>query len=400
MSKSKSKSKLHSSSKKKRKREDEKPLALTSVGIESNDKQEYFDEKGTTTETIADDNNTDKSSKRNKKQNKKRKKRKIEDKEQHCSSLKEKNSTDYDTNGVTNRAENSPPSLQQETATDRAPSSKKKKRKKKKNNKISEQNSPGKNKDEDVEHFDNTNYNDVINDEVVLEGAMISELFVLIDRKGGKVYSATEQRLENGNRQQIGCLDGNGGVVIFQKTEEKDKDLNSSSNTGGHINGNPSTAFPYEVDPDDHCESPLEAYEDIVPLLQSYSRWIRKESINELSIYDPYFCDGRVARQLNSLGFPEVYNRKEDCYEVWKDPSIYPSYDVFLTNPPYSADHIEMLMKHVTSKKNQNKPWMLLMPNFVHKKDYFQKLTSNAGQLPIYLVPRKRYIYLVSLLSN
>ena len=151
--------------------------------------------------------------------------------------------------------------------------------------------------------------------------------------------------------------------------------------------------FPYKVDPDDHCESPLKAYEDIVLLLKSYGRWIRKESMSQLSIYDPYFCNGRVVYHLESLGFPNVYNRKEDCYQIWKDPSLYPNYDVFLTNPPYSADHIEKLMRHVTSKQNKNKPWMLLMPNFVHKKDYFQQLTTDAGQQPIYLVPRKRYVY-------
>ena len=185
--------------------------------------------------------------------------------------------------------------------------------------------------------------------------------------------------------------------IDLESSSEHSNDDSDSDDKNGDPN-KPSSDFPFEVDPDDHCESPLEAYEDIAPLLQSYGRRIHsgKESSKQLSIYDPYFCNGRVARQLESLGFPEIYNRKEDCYEVWRDSSRYPSYEVFLTNPPYSADHIEKLMQHVTSKNNQNKPWMLLMPNFVHKKDYFQKLTATAGQLPIYLVPKKRYIYLVS----
>lgn len=170
-------------------------------------------------------------------------------------------------------------------------------------------------------------------------------------------------------------------------------DTLNSSNENKDVGNDPSMNFPYDVDPDDHCESPLEAYTDIVPLLDSYRRRIRKQSNDQLSIYDPYFCNGRVARHLESLGFPDVYNRKEDCYKVWKDPSLYPKYDIFLTNPPYSVDHIEKLMHHVTGKQNKNKPWMLLMPNFVHKKDYFQKFTSEAGQLPIYLVPKKRYVY-------
>lgn len=170
---------------------------------------------------------------------------------------------------------------------------------------------------------------------------------------------------------------------------------NTAVENNGSIDEDPSLDFPYEVDPDDHCESPIDAYEDIVPLLQSYARRLFNETNERLSIYDPYFCNGRVARHLESLGFPDVYNRKEDCYDVWKDSLRYPSYDIFLTNPPYSGDHIEKLMRHVTGKQNKNKPWMLLMPSFVHKKDYFQRLTANAGQLPIYLVPKKRYVYQV-----
>jgi len=257
-----------------------------------------------------------------------------------------------------------------------------------------------KNDDDDGSKKDFKNENiidDNDEDKITLEGSMVSDILILIDRKAGRVYSATEERLQNGERKQVGRLDGKGRIVLFLKTEERENDspclpdnTNVNASSGDE---NPSSIFPFEVDPDDHCESSLEAYEDIVPLFESYARWIRKQSNGQLLIYDPYFCNGRVARHLESLGFPEVYNRKEDCYKVWKDPSLYPSYDIFLTNPPYSADHIEKLMQHVTSKQNKNKPWMLLMPNFVHKKDYFQQFTTSTGQLPIYLVPRKRYVY-------
>jgi len=155
-------------------------------------------------------------------------------------------------------------------------------------------------------------------------------------------------------------------------------------------NEDPSISFPFRVEPDDHCESPLVAYKDICSLLESYNRLIRKKLDREVSIYDPYYCNGQVMSILKSLGFPEVYNKKEDCYDVWKDPTRYPNYDIFITNPPYSGLHIERLMQHVTWN---NKPWMLLMPSFVHKKDYFKRLTSKNGQYPIYLVPKKRYIY-------
>ena len=38
----------------------------------------------------------------------------------------------------------------------------------------------------------------------------------------------------------------------------------------------------------------------------------------ELVIYDPYFCQGSTVRRLASLGFPRVYNKNEDFYQVGK----------------------------------------------------------------------------------
>jgi hypothetical protein len=206
-------------------------------------------------------------------------------------------------------------------------------------------------------------------------------------------------------------------------------------------------SFPFETDPDDHCESPLDAYEHILPLLQSYERQIMLRRRNNkkareeeagaapsaeggrgdrgLSIYDPYYCNGQVARHLASLGFPSVYNRKEDCYAVWADlaarrqqqqqlsgvarpssaspavaSSVPWSYDVLVTNPPYSGDHIERLLRHVTrSERNggrgSSRPWMLLLPAHVHKWDSYRDLTEGVGQRPIYIVPHRRYVYRV-----
>ena len=48
-------------------------------------------------------------------------------------------------------------------------------------------------------------------------------------------------------------------------------------------------------------------------------------------------------------------------------------------------------MKFVTSARFGKRPWLLLLPNWVHKKDYFLEATKNIR--PFYLVPRKRYVY-------
>jgi hypothetical protein len=154
-------------------------------------------------------------------------------------------------------------------------------------------------------------------------------------------------------------------------------------------------SFPFATDPDDHCESPLEAYRDILPLLQHLVS-LKKDAPSSFRIYDPYYCNGAVVQNLATLGFPNVYNRKEDCYQVWDAAgSFYPDFDVLVTNPPYSLDHMEKLIDHLTmSPKFGQRPWCLLLPQFVHKKEYFEQRTQQANIRPFFLVPRKRYVYL------
>ena len=48
---------------------------------------------------------------------------------------------------------------------------------------------------------------------------------------------------------------------------------------------------PFKVALDDHCESPMEAYRDIAPLLHQLAKKLNKQPA-DLSIYDPYYCAG------------------------------------------------------------------------------------------------------------
>lgn len=119
-----------------------------------------------------------------------------------------------------------------------------------------------------------------------------------------------------------------------------------------------------------------------------------RRDTKDLRIYDPYYCNGAVIENLTSLGFPSVYNKKEDCYQTWASTTLYPSFDVLVTNPPYSGDHIEKLVHHLTSPRMTGRPWFLLMPEWVHKKAYFLSNTKSQQIQPFYLVPKKRYVYL------
>lgn len=85
---------------------------------------------------------------------------------------------------------------------------------------------------------------------------------------------------------------------------------------------------------------------------------------------DPYFCAGSCVTHLSRLGFKDVYNRNEDFYAVAAAGRC-PEFDVLVTNPPFSGDHMRRALEFAASC---GKPWALLMPDFVAKKSYFSEV--------------------------
>ena len=62
---------------------------------------------------------------------------------------------------------------------------------------------------------------------------------------------------------------------------------------------------------------------------------------------------------------------------------------------PILANHIERLIQFVCSTSFGNRPWFLLLPQWVHKKEFFLDAIRKMGNAqPFYVVPRKRYVYL------
>ena len=93
---------------------------------------------------------------------------------------------------------------------------------------------------------------------------------------------------------------------------------------------------------------------------------------------------------LKAVGFPRVHNVPVDCYKTWSTGIGYPEFDILVTNPPYSDDHIPKLLRHVCSRNFGSRPWLLLLPTWVHKKGYFKSLVTVPC---FYIVPKKRYVY-------
>mmetsp|Transcript_10522 Transcript_10522/g.38720 ORF Transcript_10522/g.38720 Transcript_10522/m.38720 type:complete len:434 (+) Transcript_10522:121-1422(+) len=148
-------------------------------------------------------------------------------------------------------------------------------------------------------------------------------------------------------------------------------------------------SFPFAVAADDHCETSAEAYAHIAHVLRHLAAHLRKPPA-ELRIYDPYFCRGTVVQHLAALGFARVYNRKEDFYARVASGTT-PPFDVLVTNPPYSEDHVERLLRFCGQC---GRPWLALLPNYVYRKDYYKRaLVDFPAQRPLFIVPAKRYYY-------
>jgi len=130
--------------------------------------------------------------------------------------------------------------------------------------------------------------------------------------------------------------------------------------------------YSYVTDDADHCETPLDAYEHIAVLLD---RVMSGKARSSLRIYDPYYCEGGVVQRLGSLGFTNVYNRKEDFYAAVAQGTT-PDFDVLVTNPPYSGDNISRLLDFCLASR---KPWFLLVPNWVYTKSYYARILSGGS---------------------
>lgn len=145
-----------------------------------------------------------------------------------------------------------------------------------------------------------------------------------------------------------------------------------------------SHSLPFEAEADDHCETSHIAYVHIAPILTYIAEQIGKKPSN-LQIYDPYYCAGTVVQHFNKLGFEDVYNKPEDFYQVIQDGCV-PQHDVLVTNPPYSGDHFERLLKFCSEN---NKPALLLIPEHLSTKKYVQSYLDKF----FFLTPAERYFY-------
>lgn len=69
----------------------------------------------------------------------------------------------------------------------------------------------------------------------------------------------------------------------------------------------------FATDYNDHFETPQIAYLDIYNILYDVAMKLDK-CIEDLVIYDPYYCDGSMKSLLTGMGFKNVINENRDFY--------------------------------------------------------------------------------------
>ena len=148
--------------------------------------------------------------------------------------------------------------------------------------------------------------------------------------------------------------------------------------------------FDYQVDYNDHFETPLVAYQDILPLLDAMQDKIdRKEHI----IYDPYYCDGRTSIYLRQLGFENIQHFKRDFYADVSKRRV-PQHHTLITNPPYSDTHKEKCLQFCVDQfRAMGRPFFLLMPNYVAARSYYRRILGEEIKDVAYCVPSRPYEY-------
>jgi hypothetical protein len=148
-----------------------------------------------------------------------------------------------------------------------------------------------------------------------------------------------------------------------------------------------SIVHPFTADDDDHCETGPDAYKHAVPFLHLIAARLGKHA-SDLRVYDPYFCAGAVKSHLKKLGFPNVYNECEDFYKV-QALGKGPDYDVLLTNPPYSGEHMMKILRFAAESK---RPFLLLMPTYVANEEYYSLAGAPARKIETIIIRGKKRI--------
>ena len=244
---------------------------------------------------------------------------------------------------------------------------------------------------------------------LVVEGVVVDGKLVLLDRKSGAVYSST-RRAWDGSHLRVGAWvesPGSPGGRVERlprdaidaqrkpppkKTKKKKAEEEPSDDDPSDDPSDVRSPSAYKMAPppasvthafdvssaDDHCETSPEAHAHLRRFLDDVAGRLRKAP-RDLVIYDPYYCAGGTKRSFAALGYERVINENEDFYAVVREGRV-PAHDVLVTNPPYSADHVERCLTFAAENlERRGRPYFLLLPSYVVHKPYYVQALLTGG---------------------
>jgi len=189
---------------------------------------------------------------------------------------------------------------------------------------------------------------------------------------------------------------GDPSEITHAPKRRKATEASVASEAPPQADAEPKLQWNFEVDYNDHFETPLLAFADLLPYLQKVGEQLSPpKAVGELVLYDPYWCQGRMRALLHSLGVRHVINENRDFYADIAAGKV-PAYDVLVTNPPYSGEHKTRLLGFLSSPVagHAAKPFALLLPAYTAGKAYWRSyLLANPADTEAYLLPAAAYEY-------
>jgi hypothetical protein len=78
------------------------------------------------------------------------------------------------------------------------------------------------------------------------------------------------------------------------------------------------------------------------------------------------------------LGFTNVVHERRDFYQDIDNGNV-PLHDTIVTNPPFSDQHKKRCLEFAFHQlRTKNRPFFILMPNYVAAREYYRNLLEKV----------------------
>jgi hypothetical protein len=170
------------------------------------------------------------------------------------------------------------------------------------------------------------------------------------------------------------------------QNEDDDKKQRGAHRRGKKREASSSSRLPFSADYNDHFETPQRAYADLAQavidrLIPAVNGSAPKElPRTSITLYDPYYCQGRTKELLQELGFTSVVHDCRDFYRDIREKQV-PHHDFLVTNPPYSESHKEQCLRFAFSQlqpreEEKGRSFGVLLPAYVTLRQYYRQILN------------------------